>query len=219
MVFSVGTGAALAWLLAPLGWRLAVPLWLAGLQEIVSGNIFALFALVIVLGFRLPGLWALPLLTKISLGLGPLWFLARFEWRRFGVALLWTAAISAGSFWIAPELWREWASFLVNHAADANRSLGSAALPPLIVRAPLALALLVWGARRNRVWVLPVCMVLAAPVLWLGSFAMLAALPRLIVGSRAAVTLTDGEAGSALTTSGESSTHHSRSTAQTSPQA
>jgi hypothetical protein len=41
-LFSVGLGIALAWLLAPLGWRWAIPLWLEGLPEITSGNVFIL---------------------------------------------------------------------------------------------------------------------------------------------------------------------------------
>ena len=50
---------------------------------------------------------------------------------------------------------------------------------PLVVRFPLALALAVVAARTNRAWLLPVAMVLASPVVGWGTFALLAAIPRL----------------------------------------
>ena len=48
-----------------------------------------------------------------------------------------------------------------------------------VVRFPLAVVLVAWGARKERPWTLPVGMLLATPVIGLGSFTILAALVRL----------------------------------------
>ena len=60
--------------------------WLAvgvvlGLIELAGGNIHLLLAAAIVLGFRWPWTWSLVLLTKITPGIGLLWFVVRREWR------------------------------------------------------------------------------------------------------------------------------------------
>jgi hypothetical protein len=178
LLFSLGLGVALAWLLAPLGRRWAIPLWLAGLPEITSGNVFILLALAAV-GFRRPEVWVLPALTKVTVCVGPVWFLVRGEWRRLAISAAAIAAVAAVSAATAPELWSDWLRFLVLHARDAGRPLGSPAVPPALVRVPVGLALLVWGARTNRTWVIPVAMLLCTPVLWLGSLTLLAAVPRL----------------------------------------
>lgn len=175
----VGIGLLHAWLLRPLTWRWAVPLWLAGLPEITSGNIFILMAAGAVLGLRRPGWWALSALTKISPTVGPLWFLVRREWRSLLVALGSTVAIAIISFTMSPELWVQWYRFLLQHLTESTGPIGSPFLPPAVVRIPLGLALVVWGAVRNRRWTIPVSMLLCTPVLWLGSLTLLAAIPRL----------------------------------------
>lgn len=62
---------------------------------------------------------------------------------------------------------------------QSSHPVGSADFPALIYRLPVAVLLVAWGAHFDRRWVLPIGMVLASPVLWLGTFTMLAALPRL----------------------------------------
>ena len=57
------------------------------------GNPQILVAAVCVLGFRWPALWAFPILTKLSPGIGLLWFLARREWRQLGIAVGVTTAV------------------------------------------------------------------------------------------------------------------------------
>ena len=66
--------------------------------EIVSGNVHLLYAAVIVAGFRLSAAWALPLLTKVTPGIGLVWFLVRREWRPLAVAFGVTVAVAAVSF-------------------------------------------------------------------------------------------------------------------------
>jgi hypothetical protein len=58
---------------------------------------------------------------------------------------------------------------------------------PLLIRLPLAVALVVWGARTDRRWTVPVASMLALPALWYGGLSMLLAviplLPRTKVGT------------------------------------
>ena len=56
--WAVAGFALYAWLLRPLGRTLAAPLLLFCLPQAMVGNIWPLLAVVLVFGFRRPGLWA-----------------------------------------------------------------------------------------------------------------------------------------------------------------
>jgi hypothetical protein len=45
----------------------------------------------------------------------------------------------------------------------------------MLIRLPVALGIVVWGARSDRRWTVPVAVTLAQPVLWPTSFAICAA--------------------------------------------
>ena len=167
------------WLSSPLGWAWRTPLLLACSFELATGNINWLLAVVAAYGLRHPALWVIPALTKITPCVGPVWFLARGEWRALAASLGWIAAVAGVSAAFAPGLWVDWAHFLVDNGARAGGTLGGSLLPPLVVRLPLVLALVVYGARRDKPWVVPWSMILLAPVFGVGSVAVLAALPRL----------------------------------------
>src|SRR6187549_1623082 len=95
----------------------------------------------------------------ITPGIGLLWFALRREWRQLAIALGATAAVVAVSYALMPGAWREWIELLI-----ANQGKGGtwAAIPiPLIVRGPIGVLLLVWGAPRNQRWVVPVAAMLA----------------------------------------------------------
>lgn len=157
-------------------------------MEIAGGNIHLLLAGAIVAGFRWPGTWALVLLTKITPGIGLLWFAVRREWRALGIAIGATAVIAAVSFAILPDAWREWLDVIM---ANAGRGGTWASVPvPLWIRLPLAVALVVWGARTNRRWTVPVASMLALPALWYGGLSMLlAVIPLLSRDTRSTATL------------------------------
>jgi hypothetical protein len=165
--------AVLWWLLG----RLALPslLFLPIPFEIISGNIHLLIAAVIVAGFRYPALWALPILTKVTPGVGLLWFLVRREWRSFAVALGVTGAIAAVSFVVAPAVWQQWVDLLVRDVGGPVDTPGWFLPLPVLIRLPVAVALVVAGAWTGRTWLLPVAVTLALPIVWLNSFAILAA--------------------------------------------
>jgi hypothetical protein len=152
--------------------------WLAvgvvlGLMELAGGNIHLLLAAAIVLGFRWPWTWSIVLLTKITPGVGLLWFVVRREWRNLAIALGGTAAIVGVSFLLMPDAWLAWGEVL---SRVAGRDGTWAAVPiPFLVRFPVAVALVVWGAWTGRRWTVPVASMLALPALWYGGLSMLLA--------------------------------------------
>jgi Glycosyltransferase family 87 len=161
--------------------RLALPLllFLPIPFEIVSGNIHLLIAAAIVVGFRYPVVWAVPLLTKVTPGIGLLWFAVRREWRSLALAVAATALVSAASYIVAPDLWRQWLSLLVRDVGIPLETVGWYAPIPLLIRLPIAAAVVTWGALTDRRWTVPVAVVIGLPIVWLNSLAILAALPAL----------------------------------------
>ena len=184
------TGAVVAW------WVLMVSslVWLGGRSflvllafppvayELYHGNIHLLLAVAIVLGFRYPQAWAVVLLTKITCGIGLLWFVARREWRQLAIALATTALIVAVSAVFLPRQWADWLTLL---ASNAGGSPAWPALPiPLLLRLPIAAVVVWWGALRNARWTVPLAATIAVPVLWVDALAILAACWPLRPGGR-----------------------------------
>lgn len=167
--------AALVLLSRPRALALMVVL---ALVELWGGNIHLLLAAVIVLGFRWPAAWAFVLLTKVTPGIGLLWFALRREWRSLIVALGATGAIVIVSLALAPDLWRAWLGVLAENVGHNPIVFGVIPIP-LAVRLPVALGLIVWGAPRDERWVLPIACMLALPAWWTGGLTMLLATPTL----------------------------------------
>ena len=201
----------IAYLFAPLGalpWWLflwlwtalsaAVLTWLGGRWTIVllalppvalelyHGNIHLLLAVAIALGFRFPWMWAFVLLSKVTPGIGVLWFAARREWRSFAIAVGATAVVVAVTLVIQPSYWVEFARSL---ESNLDQPQTFSIPPPALIRIPVAIVLVVWGARTDRPWTVPVAATLALPILWVhGLTVALAAIPFLRRGDRAAAT-------------------------------
>jgi hypothetical protein len=127
----------------------------------------------IVAGFRYPAAWSLILLTKVTPGIGLLWFAVRREWRNLAIALGATAAVSLASAFVAPEMWRQWLDFLTSTGGPQTNVITVGV--PLPVRLVVAAAVVVFGARTDRRWTVPVAAAIALPVLWLNGFAIMAA--------------------------------------------
>jgi len=177
----------LRWMSGPL---LFGPLIVLTFPELWGGNITILLAAMIVIGFRRPGVWAFAILTKVTPAMGLLWFMVRREWRALVEGALVTGVIVAVSLLIAPALWREWLELL---GSSTNSSTVSGSVPvPLLVRLPVAAVVVVWAALGDRRWALPIGVLLAMPVIWWGSFAILTAcvalrrrdIERRLVGTR-----------------------------------
>jgi hypothetical protein len=163
-----------AWLLRPLSWGWRVPLFALCIPELYLGNVHLVFALVLVLGFSRPGLWAVPLLTKVTPGAGLLWFAARREWRHLATAASWTLGVVAVSFAISPSAWVGWVRFLA-HSSTGNHPIWQAA------HLTAGAVLLVYAIVKREQWLLAPALVLLCPVLtYLAPLAILAALPRIL---------------------------------------
>lgn len=173
--FEVVYALWLALCLGLLAWMRV--LWFVALPPVIAelyfGNVHVLYAAVIVAGFSLPGLWALPWLTKVTPGIGSLWFAFRGEWRHLALALGTTSLIVAVSFALAPDLWFEWLDSLAGNVGQPTGMRADAI--PLWVRLVAATVVLLWGARTDRRWTIPLAVFLGAPVIWPGSVAVLAA--------------------------------------------
>ena len=122
--------------------------------QLLKGNIQVLVAAAIVVGFRRPWAWAFVLLTKIGPGIGLLWFVGRRDWRSLGIALGTTVLVVAVSFVLAPTAWTDFVRFAIANAGTP------APIPvvgiPLVVRLPVAAAVLLWAGWTNRQWPVPV---------------------------------------------------------------
>ena len=162
-----------------LGGRGVRVLWLLALPpvafELYHGNVHLWIASAIVLGFRYPWTWAFVLLTKVTPGLGLVWFAARREWRSLAIALGVTAAIVAVSLAHRPP-----ALVRVDLVplGDARRRVGGP-VPDRRCRSgcacPSRSCVVVWGALTDRRWTVPLAATLALPVLWISGFAICAA--------------------------------------------
>jgi hypothetical protein len=168
--------AVLFWLIRPLRVRWAVPIALCCSPELVIGNIFLLLAAAVVLGVRRPEAWVFPILTKVTSGVGFLWFAVRADWRGLARGVGSLALVVGVSYLFEPGLWHTWLRFLLEHRdGTPDGRLG------FVLRCALAAALVVVAARRNQPWLLAPAVLLASPVL--SSYialTVLAALPRLM---------------------------------------
>lgn len=138
-------------------------------SEINAGNIQLMLALAIVLGFRWPATWSFVLLTKVTPGVGLLWFALRREWRALFVALGATAAVAGISFAMNPQAWFDYVAFLSSGAAPSVAPY----YWPFWARLPLALAFVAAGAWRGWRWPVVVGATLALPVFYIISWSML----------------------------------------------
>lgn len=147
-------------------WAFVALLFPPVLGELHLGNINLLIGLAIVLGLRWPAVWSFVLMTKLTPGIGLLWFLVRREWRSLAVALGATAAVAGISYIAAPSLWRDWLVASQTQIAATIVLRPQSAPIILPVRLAAAAVLVLWGARTDRPWVLPVAASLSVPFAW-----------------------------------------------------
>lgn len=163
--------ATYLWLVRPVGWLWAVPLLALAVEDATLGNTNWLLAAACVLGMRWSGFWAIPVLTKITTGVGLIWFLARRDTRALIIAAACTVTAIGLSWLLSPGLWSEWVAFLwTNRSHD----------PLLLPRLALAIGLVWHASLKDRAWLIPVAMFLATPVLVVYGLGLLAAIPRLL---------------------------------------
>ena len=170
--------AAFAWLLKPLGVRWGLPAFLMCFAELIVGNIHAFLAVMAVVGARRGAPWACALLTKVTSGVGLLWFLTRRQWRPITAALGLTMLVVLVSVAVQPHQWSAWLRFVLH-----NSGQGSLFFP---LRLALSAVVAAYAGRTRRAWLLPFSLVLAQPVAEWMSLTLLAAVPRLLVQGRSA---------------------------------
>ncbi|HEV7200186.1 MAG TPA: glycosyltransferase family 87 protein [Candidatus Limnocylindria bacterium] len=168
--------AALVWILRPE--LAALSLFLVPVSnEVARGNIHILIAAAIVLGFHYYGSWAWVILTKVTPGIGVLWFGVRREWRSLAIALGVTGAIVAVSVVLTPGLWLRWLDVLT---ASVEITRPSVIEIPVLPRLAVAAVLIAIAARRSWFALVPVACMLALPAIWVNSLAMLVAVVPLL---------------------------------------
>lgn len=158
-------------------WFLALilfpPVWL----DIVYGNINIFLGAAIVAGFRHPQAWAFPLLTKVTPGVGVLWFAFRRQWRNLAIALATVATVALASVLVQGiAVWSEWFDSLILSNQLSGSDPGLLVPIPIVPRVMVAAALLAFAGRTNRPWLVPVAVAVAMPSIWPISFAPLVAL-------------------------------------------
>jgi Glycosyltransferase family 87 len=169
--------AILAWMAGPI--VAAVLLYFPFLpirDEITTGNIHLLIAAAIVIGFRYSSSYSFPLLTKVTPGVGVLWFAAARRWRAFAVALGTTAAIVLVSFALNPQAWFDWISLLTASSSVPVSGDVGIVPGPLWLRTLAAAGLVLLGGWRSWRWTIPVAAFVALPVTWSSGLAILVAL-------------------------------------------
>ncbi len=138
------------------------------------GNIQLLLAAAIVAGFRWPAVWSFVLLTKVTPGIGLLWFAVRREWHSLAIALAATALLVGLSFVLAPDWWPAWFTTLrASESVAIPAPIAPILSSPLALRMILASMLVVWGGLTDRRWTVPIAALLAVPVLWWSSLSIL----------------------------------------------
>jgi hypothetical protein len=166
--------AALAWLAGPrLGALVLLVPFSPVANEIGTGNLHLLLAAAVVLAFRHPAWWALALLTKVTPGVGLLWFVGRREWRSLALAAGATAAIAVVSLVIAPQLWIDWFETLTRSGSVAIPAAMVGVPGPFLARLIVAAGLALGGGLIGWRWTVPVAAMVALPVPWTGALSML----------------------------------------------
>jgi hypothetical protein len=138
-------------------------------SEINAGNIQILLALVVVVGFTNPAAWAFVLLTKVTPGVGLLWFALRRRWRDLAVALGVTGVIVGVSVAINA---RAWADFIDLLSGGPSQPVAPYYLP-FVPRLVVAIAVIAIGAWRGWKWPVVVGATLALPIYFFISTSML----------------------------------------------
>jgi hypothetical protein len=177
LVWAIPAVGAFVWMLRPASRRFLPPLIVFAAFSIESGNVEWLYGLVAIFTVTTPGGWAVPLLTKITPGVGMAWYAGRREWRKLLLALGVTIFIATISFVLAPSLWSDWVRALTY--ASAHQSPNGMANAPIVIRVAAALAIVLGGAILGHRWTLVIAMLVAQPDINPSTFGLLCALPRL----------------------------------------
>jgi hypothetical protein len=171
----IAEAATAIWLAGPVVVAIALlpTPWSPVFTDVWFGNISVLIAGVVALGLRRPAAWSFVLLTKVTPGVGILWFAGRRDWRALllvAIATLAIVVVSIGLGGIQP--WSDWLANLNANAAlpAPDRAIH---LPPLGIRLVLAAAIALVAGWQKWPAAVPVVVILSVPVFWFGSLSLL----------------------------------------------
>ena len=169
--------AALTWMAGPAiaGLLLVIP-GSPVIDEVGTGNIHLMLGAAIALSFRWEAAWALPLLTKVTPGVGILWLAGARRWRSLAIAVGATALIALVSFALAPHLWFDWLTVLTGNVARPIPTEIAIIPGPLWLRTTIAAAVAIVGGWRGWPWTVPLAATIALPVPWSSGLTILVAL-------------------------------------------
>jgi hypothetical protein len=119
------------------------------------GNLQWILAAMTVLALRHPSLWAVELVTKVTTGIGWWWHVIRGEWRAAATGAVATVIIVGISVALSPTSWIGYLGFAMRNYSAPDPPLVMFPIP-LGIRLVSAATLLIWGARTNRAWTVPV---------------------------------------------------------------
>jgi hypothetical protein len=176
---------AFGWMLRPATWPIRMSLGLLAGFAVVIGNIEWLFCLTVIFAVEAPWAWAVALLTKVTPGVGVLWYVGARNLRGLVIAIGSTAAIVAISYLAASSLWADWIGLLRSNANSHTVGwllLGSW-LPLWIRLVPAGALALVAGRRHSRL-ILMAALYLAQPDPNPSTLALLCVLPRVVAPAR-----------------------------------
>ena len=174
-VLTIAEAATLIWLAGPVVAAIAlIPTPFSPVfTDMWFGNISVLIAGFVAISLRRPAAWSFVLLTKVTPGVGTLWFVGRRDWRALSLVVGATLAIVLVSVALGGiQPWVEWFSNLIANAAlpPPDRAVH---LPPLAIRLVLAAAVALVAGWRKWPAALPVVVILSVPVFWFGSLSVL----------------------------------------------
>lgn len=171
--------------LAAIGrrWALVLVLFPPVFFDLAWGNINIFLAFAVAMSFRWPAAWAVPLLTKVTPGVGLAWYVGRRDWRSLLlVALALACAIVVSLPFVGVDAWAAWLDVLRDSAGQAP--VGAFEVP-LLPRVLVAFALSVYAGATDRRWLIPLAVTLAMPVLWTIAYAPLIAIVAIARARRA----------------------------------
>ncbi len=146
----------------------------------LMGNLQWILAALTIVALRHPSVWSIQLVTKVTSAIGWWWHPLRGEWRAAAIGAAASTAILAISFALSPALWYEFIDFVGRNGTMSDPPL-EAFFVPFGIRLATAAPLVVWGARTNRPWTVPVACGWSLPALYgLGFLVFWVAATRLV---------------------------------------
>jgi hypothetical protein len=135
------------------------------LSYALLGNAQWPLAAAVILAIDRPPLWAVLFVTKVSTAIGWWWHVFRAEWRAAALGAAATVLLIAVSVLLGPDLWAQFIGFAIRNGDFANPPMPLFPVP-FLVRVATGGALLLWGARTNRAWTVPMACGWALPALY-----------------------------------------------------